>query len=59
MGTTGPLDPRGHQETWEEKLHKIEEATTNELGMAKYRSPCRWCCGCGKLVLRAIVKDHF
>jgi len=31
----------------------------NELGMAKYRCPCRWCCGGGMLVLRATIKNHF
>jgi hypothetical protein len=59
MDTTRLVDLASHRETWEERLHRIEEAMENELGMAKYRCPCRWCCGGGMLVLRATIKNHF
>jgi hypothetical protein len=41
------------------RLDKMEEAIANELGMEKYRCPCRWCCGGGMLLLRATIKNHF
>jgi hypothetical protein len=48
----------GQKETWDERLHIIEENTTNELGLSKYRCPCFYCCGGGKLVLRSIVRAY-
>jgi hypothetical protein len=59
MDTTKLVDPTSRKETWEERLHRIEEAMENEFGMEKYRRPCRWCCGGGNLVLRATIRDHF
>ncbi len=29
----------GQRVTWDGRLHKIEETTTNELGFSKYRCP--------------------
>ncbi len=55
----GPIDPVGRKETWEERFHKIEEAMANELGMEKYRCPCKWCCGGGRFVLRATIRNYF
>jgi hypothetical protein len=49
----------GQRVTWDGRLHKIEETTTNELGFSKYRCPYFYFCGGGRLVLRSIVRAHF
>jgi hypothetical protein len=59
MDTTRLVNLTSCRETWEEKLHRIKEATINELGMEKYRCLCRWCCGGGSPVLRATIREHF
>jgi hypothetical protein len=60
------MDANGHvklnarwRETWDEGLHKIEEATANELRLSKYRCPCFYCCAIGRPILKSIVKAHF
>jgi hypothetical protein len=59
MEPNGPLRTTGRRETWEEALHHIEEATTNQLGLTKYRCPYACHCGGGRLVLRSTTKDCF
>jgi hypothetical protein len=59
MEPSGPPRTTSRKETWEEALHHIEEATTDQLGLTKYRCPCAWCCGGGRFVLRSIIRDYF
>jgi hypothetical protein len=59
------MDANGHskinvgwKETWDAKLHKIEEATTDEFRLSKYRCPCFYYCVVGRPILRSIIKAH-
>jgi hypothetical protein len=59
MEPSGPPRTTSQRETWEESLHHIKEATTDQLDLTKYRCLCAWYCGGGRLVLRSIIRDHF
>jgi hypothetical protein len=59
MDTTEFVNLASCRETWEERFHRIEKTTVNEIGMEKDRCPCRWCCGGGSPILRATINDHF
>jgi hypothetical protein len=40
------------RESWDERLHIIEETIANiQFGLTKYRCPCTWCHGGGKVIL--------
>jgi hypothetical protein len=60
------MDANGHakfnasrREAWDDKLHKIEEAITNELRLSKYRCPCFYCCATRRPILIPIIRAHF
>jgi hypothetical protein len=46
----------GLLETWDEKLHREEEAAIDQQGLIKYMCPCMWCCGGGMPVLRSTLR---
>jgi hypothetical protein len=49
----------GRRETWDERLHKIKETTTDELRLSKYRCPYFYCYGGGRPILRSSIRAHF
>jgi DNA-directed RNA polymerase subunit N (RpoN/RPB10) len=55
MEPTRLVEAIGHQETWEDKLHKEEETIIDQLGLTKYKCPCTMCFGARRPILRSTI----